>query len=180
MSIQNMIILQTVEHQHGSGAEGLISLLTRLHEGKCTANDYKFLNSRLAKRLASEENISRWYSAPIIVSENATKDALNIAATEAFARQSGQHLYWYHSTDRHCGEVITDPGLKIHLQALSSNTTNNHLGHILLVIGMPVMLMTNFDVSHGIVNGTIGTLKSVQYWVDPNGFRHAMIRRLCG
>ena len=35
------------------------------------------------------------------------------------------------------------------------------------------MLMTNFDVSNGIVNGTIGTLKSVQYWIDDEGFRHA-------
>ena len=35
------------------------------------------------------------------------------------------------------------------------------------------MLMTNFDVSNGIVNGTISKLKSVQYWVDGDGFQHA-------
>lgn len=35
------------------------------------------------------------------------------------------------------------------------------------------MLMTNFDVSNGIVNGTIGSLKSVNYWVDRQGLRHA-------
>ncbi len=34
------------------------------------------------------------------------------------------------------------------------------------------MLMINFDVSNGIVNGTIGTLKSVQYWVDSDSFWH--------
>ena len=38
---------------------------------------------------------------------------------------------------------------------------------------MPVMVMTNFDVCNGVVNGTIGTLKSVQYWVDAEGLRHA-------
>ena len=173
MSIRNVIVLQTVERQRGSGAEELISLLSRLREGKCTETDYAFLNSRLAKRLASEQDISRWYNAPIIVSENATKDALNIAATEAFARQSGQPLYWYYCTDRHCGDPISDPALRTHLQSLSSNTTNNRLGRIPLVVGMPVMLMTNFDVSNGIVNGTIGTLKSVQYWIDDEGFRHA-------
>ncbi len=35
------------------------------------------------------------------------------------------------------------------------------------------MLMTNFNVANGIVNGTIGKLKSVQYYVDSDGLQHA-------
>lgn len=88
-------------------------------------NNYNFLNSRIAKHLSSHENISRWFGAPIIVSENATKDALNIAATEAYAKQTGQHMFWYYCTDMHSGEVITDPALKHHLQSLSSNNTGH-------------------------------------------------------
>ena len=38
---------------------------------------------------------------------------------------------------------------------------------------MPIMIMTNFDVSNGIVNGRIGSLKSVNYWVAEDGCRHA-------
>ena len=124
-------------------------------------------------QVAKTQDISSWHNAPIIVSQNATKDTLNIAATEAFAQQTGRHLYWYHCTDTHASEVITDPELKCHLASLTSNTTGNQLGQIPLVIGMPVMIMTNFNVSNSIVNGRIRTLKSVTYWVDSEGCQHA-------
>ena len=35
------------------------------------------------------------------------------------------------------------------------------------------MIMTNFDMSHGVVNGRIGVLKLVRYWIDEDGHRHA-------
>ena len=173
LSIRNVVVLETVERQQGSGAGELISLLSRLREGKCIKSDYDFLCSRLAQRLASSENMTDWNDAPIIVSENATKDALNFAATEAFARRTGRHLYWYYCTDTHNGEIVNDVELKQHLCTLTSNNTNNRLGRIPLVIGMPVMIMTNFDVTNGVVNGRIGKLISVTYWVDGDGFRHA-------
>lgn len=173
LSISNVIILQRVERQRGSGADTLISLLGRLREGKCTKQDYTFLCSRIAKNVATQEDISKWNNAPIIVSENATKDALNVAAAEAFAKQTGRHLYWYYCTDTHDGQTITDPDLRQHLLSMTSNNTGHRLGRIPLVIGMPVMITTNFDVSNGIVNGRIGVLKSVNYWVDDDGNRHA-------
>ncbi|KAJ4477602.1 hypothetical protein C8R41DRAFT_706067, partial [Lentinula lateritia] len=48
------------------------------------------------------------------------------------------------------------------------------LGHIPLVIGMPVMITQNFDVEAGIVNGCQGTLKSIRYRTDSKGRRHAI------
>ncbi|KAG1851157.1 hypothetical protein F4604DRAFT_1551189, partial [Suillus subluteus] len=47
------------------------------------------------------------------------------------------------------------------------------LGKIPLVIGMPVMIEQNFDVSAGIVNGCVGTLQSICFFTDDNGDRHA-------
>ena len=173
LSIQNVIILQTVERQRGSGADQLISLLSRLREGKCTINDYQFLNGRQAGKLLTNTETDHWQDAPIIVTENATKDALNVASAEAFARRTGRQLFWYYSLDTHKGNVISELDLRSHLYSLTSNTTNNRLGRIPLVIGMPVMVMTNFDVAGGVVNGRIGQLKSVDYWVDDHGFRHA-------
>lgn len=173
LSIPNIIILQTVECQRGTGASELISLLTRMCEGKCTKSDYKFLSTRLAKRLALTTDISAWKDAPIIISENATKDSLNVAATEAFARRTGRQLFWYDSIDTHSGTEITDPVLKQHLAALPSNQTSHRLGKLPLVIGMPVMIMTNFDVSSGVVNGRIGTLKTVNYITNADRCRHA-------
>lgn len=131
------------------------------------------LCGRLAKELSATVDMNAWSTAPIIVSENATKDALNVATTEAFAQETGRHLFWYHCTDTHNGEVISDPDLKQHLADLTSNSTGHRLGRIPLVIGMPVMIMANFDVSNGIVNGRIRTLKSVCYWTDSDGHRHA-------
>ncbi|THU90131.1 hypothetical protein K435DRAFT_585657, partial [Dendrothele bispora CBS 962.96] len=40
------------------------------------------------------------------------------------------------------------------------------LGKIPLVVGMPVVITHNFDVGGGIVNGTYGILKSVEYKIE--------------
>lgn len=38
---------------------------------------------------------------------------------------------------------------------------------------MPVIIIHNFDVANGIVNGCMGTLKSVHWSMDDNGDHHA-------
>ncbi|KZV60813.1 hypothetical protein PENSPDRAFT_593649, partial [Peniophora sp. CONT] len=40
-----------------------------------------------------------WQSAPMIVSDNAIKDALNEQAAAAFARRTGREMHWYYSSD---------------------------------------------------------------------------------
>ncbi|KAG1855019.1 hypothetical protein F4604DRAFT_1505366, partial [Suillus subluteus] len=50
--------------------------------------------------------------------------------------------------------------------------TNQRLGQIPLVIGMPVIIGHNFDVEGGIVNGCQGILKAIQYTMDDEGSRH--------
>ncbi|KIK53151.1 hypothetical protein GYMLUDRAFT_179295, partial [Collybiopsis luxurians FD-317 M1] len=57
---------------------------------------------------------------------------------------------------------------------LDSGKTNQRLGKIPLVIGMPVVITQNFDMESGIVNGCHGTLKSIQYRIDSSGQRHAI------
>ncbi|KAF9039926.1 hypothetical protein BJ165DRAFT_1351156, partial [Panaeolus papilionaceus] len=41
-----------------------------------------------------------------------------------------------------------------------------------LVIGMPIMLLSNLDVNGGATNGAIGTLKSIRYRTDCKGYRY--------
>ncbi|KAJ7715971.1 hypothetical protein B0H16DRAFT_1339417, partial [Mycena metata] len=48
------------------------------------------------------------------------------------------------------------------------------MGRIPMVIGMPVFITQNFDVAGRVVNGSLGTLKSVRYNVDVHGNRHAI------
>lgn len=43
LSIRNVIVLQTVERQRGSGSTEIILLLSHLREGKCTTDDYDFV-----------------------------------------------------------------------------------------------------------------------------------------
>ncbi|KAJ7886398.1 hypothetical protein B0H14DRAFT_2338219 [Mycena olivaceomarginata] len=58
---------------------------------------------------------------------------------------------------------------------MDSEQTNQRLGRIPLVLGMPVSNdFPNFDVPGGVVNGCSGTLKSVRYRLDAKGRRHAI------
>ncbi|KAF9001051.1 hypothetical protein BDZ89DRAFT_893356, partial [Hymenopellis radicata] len=43
-----------------------------------------------------------------------------------------------------------------------------------LVIGMPVVITANHDVSHGVVNGTSGFLRKIRYRVDGQGRRQCL------
>ncbi|PBK92431.1 hypothetical protein ARMGADRAFT_881659, partial [Armillaria gallica] len=57
---------------------------------------------------------------------------------------------------------------------LSSGTTNQRLGALPLIIGMPIMISSNFDVPGGIVNGSVGTLEKIRYKTDEEGRRYAL------
>ncbi|KDQ54425.1 hypothetical protein JAAARDRAFT_135832, partial [Jaapia argillacea MUCL 33604] len=69
-------------------------------------------------------------------------------------------------------EPLTDPLLIAKLASFTSGQTNQRLGKIPLVLGMPILIAQNFDVEGGIVNGSTGTLKRIRYRVDDNGLRH--------
>ncbi|KZO98156.1 hypothetical protein CALVIDRAFT_456141, partial [Calocera viscosa TUFC12733] len=56
---------------------------------------------------------------------------------------------------------------------LHSGQVHQRLGTCPLVLGMPVVLTTNYDVEAGIVNGTHGVLKGIRYQTDAQGRRHA-------
>ncbi|KAF9063877.1 hypothetical protein BDP27DRAFT_1231363, partial [Rhodocollybia butyracea] len=58
--------------------------------------------------------------------------------------------------------------------SLDSGKTNHRLGRIPMVIGMPVMIMQNFDVPSGVVNGCKGTLSKIRYRLDSDGCQHAI------
>ncbi|KAK0229875.1 hypothetical protein EDD85DRAFT_749929, partial [Armillaria nabsnona] len=52
--------------------------------------------------------------------------------------------------------------------------TSQRLGVLPLVIGMPVMITSNFDVEAGVVNGSTGMLKKIRYRQDEQGRRIAL------
>jgi hypothetical protein len=144
-----------------------LQLLRRLREGACTDEDFVLLDSRRLDRLdpsviAAED----WANVPVIVTDNATKDMLNEYAVHQFARATNQELHWYFAEDKHKGKLVEDDDLIQHLRSLDSGKTSHALGKIPLVLGMPVFIQHNYDVEHGIANGTRGILRHIRYTLN--------------
>ena len=174
LSVQTVVILDQIMRQTGEKNNKFVDLLQRLRQGCCTDEDYTLLNERQLKNIDVADENASWRKAPIIVSNNDVKDALNERATLDFAARVNREVHWYYSTDFHAGKIVSEPSLIAHLQKMNSGKTNQRLGRIPLVIGMPVMICQNFDVEGGVVNGCIGTLEKIRYRVDCEGVRHAI------
>jgi hypothetical protein len=143
LSVNTVVILTENMRQTGPENQRFVELLGRLRDGRCTQSDYALLNTRLATNLDIDWNNEKWKDAPIIVAENAMKDALNERMAHNFARHTGRPLHWYHSIDTHSRNTpIENPALKERLSTLDSGKTCYRLGRIPLVIGMPVTIST--------------------------------------
>ncbi|KAM5533946.1 hypothetical protein V8D89_012371 [Ganoderma adspersum] len=143
-----------------------ISLLGHLRSGECMPKDFNLQKSCLLCNYSDPAVLSPWKHAPVIVSDNATKDAINEQAACTFAHNTGQELHWYHATDHYRGKPIVDQVVLDRLRELPSGCTAHCLGSIPLVLGMPIIISQNFDIAGGIVNGSIGTLTKIRYTTD--------------
>lgn len=171
-TIKTVVTLTEIMRQNGPENERFVQLLARLREGRCTSEDYLLLNTRLVQNQTRGTLDFLNNSGPVLVTNNAAKDAINSRAVEAYARTMGQAWHWYHSTDRHRGSLITDLALRNMLDQQDSGQCTQRLSRIPLAIGMKVIICQNFDVAGGIVNGSIGYLRRIRYRVDSEGHRH--------
>jgi hypothetical protein len=174
LSVRTVVLLTEVMRQSGLKNEPFVRLLSRLREGVCTEEDYKLLSSRVVNKVKPDWSDPSWAGVPVIISDNEVKDALNEKAAVAFAKQTGQELHWYYAVDKHNSKILEDNELRTKLEKFHSGLTNQRLGKLPLVIGMPVIISSNFDVEAGVVNGCHGVLKQIRYYVDKEGRRHAI------
>jgi len=130
LSVKTVVILEQVMRQSGEENNRFVDLLQRLRQGRCTDEDYNLLNKRQLKNLDIANENAKWQKAPIIVSNNDVKDALNERATLDFAAQSTREVQWYYSTDVHAGKIVSEPELTNYLQKMNSGKTNQRLGAI--------------------------------------------------
>ncbi|KAJ8515766.1 hypothetical protein ONZ45_g6853 [Pleurotus djamor] len=107
--------------------------------------------------------------APVLVYSNAMKDALNVSLALAYADQHKLPFQWYHAADFHKGQSILDLRLREYLSTLDSGRTNQRMGKLPLVRGMPVMIAHNYGVDVGVANGTVGTLNQIRYMKNDCG-----------
>lgn len=175
LSVDTVVMLRTQMRQFGPENEKFVALLERLRTGACDEKDYDLLNSRLLSRASDDLLDTSWESAPVIVYDNLTKDALNVRAVSAYAHSTAQTVEWYVATDTHKRRVLRDPDLRRLLLKKHSGETDGLLGKLPLVEGMRVIIGKNFDVPAGIVNGSIGILRQVNYTVNDFGERVASL-----
>ncbi|KAJ6484119.1 hypothetical protein C8R45DRAFT_1148436, partial [Mycena sanguinolenta] len=141
LSVRTVVLLTEVKRQSGPENARFLALLTRLREGRCTDSDYDLLNTRVLGNVEVDWSSDEWRKAPIIVPDNATKDALNVKTARSFAERTGRPLHWYHASDTlGRNKPITNPELVQPLHKMDSGATKSRLGKIPLVIGMPVMI----------------------------------------
>lgn len=171
-SVSRVVNLTVQYRQAGQENAEFVSLLQRLRVGRCTQSDFETLNSRVLENCHPNLKSQEWLNAPIIVKDNAAKDALNEHCAIRFAQDNKRDLHWYYPVDKYKNSEITDATLVDHLRSLNSNHTNQRLGCLPLVLGMPVLVAQNFDVEGGIVNGSRGTVKKICYYIDGKGDRH--------
>ena len=181
LSVKTVVVLNQVMRQRGPENDQFVSLLTHLHQGKCSDHDFEILNSRIVKNAKPDWQDPAWNGLPVIISDNAVKDALNERGAELFAQKTGRQMHWYYATDTRSGKEVTDLDLKAHFQSLHSGKTNQRLTRIPLVLGMPVMILQNFDIEAGVVNGCTGTLKRIDTGLIQKGIAmhsHALYMHL--
>jgi len=173
LSVDTVIMLHQIVRQNAQSDPKFTGLLSRLRCGECNDDDFNPLHSKLLSETHTDWNNPIWSSVPILVSNNDVKDALNEQATRAFAARTGKRLNYYHATDKRGGSAISDEDLQSALNTYHSGKTEQRMGLLPLVEGMPVMICQNYDVAHGIVNGCTGILQKIRYTVDEHGHRHA-------
>lgn len=165
-SVLQVVILTTQYRQRGDENAAFVHLLERLRIGRCTQEDYECLNTRVLDNCKPNLKEKKWIDAPIIVYDNATKDALNKRCAARFAQDNERTLHWYYPVDKYKSQPVVDVNLIKHLRNLPSNITSQRLGMLPLALGMPVIVSQNFDVEGGVVNGSRGVVKSIRYYVD--------------
>lgn len=158
-SVDTVVLLNEQMRQSGEANAKFVSLLNRLRDGSCTGEDFNLLNSRLVLTAKEDLTSELWRKAPVIVSENAVKDAINVRATLAFVERTHQTVQWFEAIDTYHRTKITDPDVREYMLRQPSGKTGQRLGRFPLVLGMPVIVNQNFDVSSGLVNGSFGYLR---------------------
>lgn len=172
LATDTVVVFHQQMRQKGQLNSRFRELLDRLRFGKCNEDDVNLLKTRVMSTADVDLTSNAWRSAPIITKRNSLKDALNIQGAETFAARTRKPIHYYHARDFRRSKPV-DAKLQEQLLTYNTGVTSQAMGRLPLVEGMPVMFSQNYDVAGGVVNGSIGILKSVRYTVDENGTRFA-------
>lgn len=159
LGFDTAVILVEQMRQSGAANDRFRELLNRLRVGRCTNADFELLNSRIMN--TSVVDVRAWKNAPVITTHNAIKDALNDRAARRFAEENNVELKIYTAKDKTSHKLIPAGALRDLILNTDTGQTGGLMGRLPLAKGMPVILLHNYDVAHGIVNGADGFLDTV-------------------
>jgi hypothetical protein len=144
------------------------------HGSEDAQSDYDVLKFRMLSEIKqhSVEEFEGFKDAPIVVTKKLLRDAINESKARSFAHATTQKFEVYRARDTIGGKQAT-PQQQKHLWKLQSTHTNDMLGELPLISGIPVMIKDNAATSCKIVNSSRGTLKSVMYEIDGKGNHYA-------
>lgn len=114
LGVDNVVMLKQPMRQATEGSKRFVELLSRLREGICTQSDYDLLNGRLLDKIAKPGTRlpDVWAGAAVLVTDNASKDAINDAACRRFAEARGISLDEFSALDFQNGNEIRNATVK--------------------------------------------------------------------
>ncbi|KAG2148940.1 hypothetical protein DEU56DRAFT_729783 [Suillus clintonianus] len=135
-------------------------------------SDYDALKKRLLSeiKIRSPEQFIGFKDAPVIVTRKYLRDAINETKARAFAAQIGQQYHVYLAKDKIGGKSLVKDQ-QHRLWKLPTTNTNDSLGGLPLIPGMPIMITENAATSCKIVNGSRGISQSITYENDEDNNR---------
>ena len=173
-------VVKLRKNQRHSGDEQYGAFLERLRVGCCRGyrsdgDDLAYVRTRLLKNaVARGKDLTCFWDAPIIVGWKSLRDPLNETLVRYHASRLGQSVYNYHSEDLVHGSRL-QPHLRDILWSLTSTENGDLFGRLVLFPGMKVMVTENISLSLGVVNGMEGVVRKVQYDLDSDGRRYAVL-----
>jgi hypothetical protein len=195
--VTTVVILRKNMCQQSQTADdaALRTALVNMRYGACTAQDIKFLRSRICGPHPEQPKVSskEFRNVPIICGVHTQKDMINQLGCQRFADETGQKLTNFYSVDKWGKEA--DPATKkkwgkskttsklkhksneidfddqLEIWKVRHGATGHFPGKLSLCVGMPVIIKYNYATELCITNGQEGSVVGWQSTNDSHGKR---------
>ncbi|KAF5331108.1 hypothetical protein D9619_005958 [Psilocybe cf. subviscida] len=177
-------VITLIKNQRQAGDLTYAAFLSRIRVGSCSGfrhtltgssvrDDLNYLLDRVIDKL-DPDTLVLFKDAPIIVGNKVTRDILNAKRIKSHAADLCQKVELYYSADT-IKRASAPTGIRKMLWDIPSSDNNESFGRLPLFAGMKVMVTENIAFPFGIVNGSEGVIRSIQYNENSSGNKTAVV-----